>query len=438
MNLTFEKLAELVPAGTRVVNANSRKISGFSIDSRTARGDEIFVAIKTEKRDGHDFVSAAVAAGVPAVLVERGQKNVPAEVAQIIVPAGKKSEDVLREIAANYRREILKTVPVIGVTGSVGKTSTKDMLACLLAGAKKVFATPKNLNNTLGVPLNICRIDPQKHEIAVIEMGTNAPGEIAVSAAAAMPDLAVITNVLPVHLEGLGSLEGVAAEKASVARDPRCRAVFHRSLLKYAAFEKIASRGNACVVGEDSDLREIVRVLRSPSAGQRENALLALCAAKNFVDDETLLRERLAAWEPSENRGELRLLPDGRRIFADCYNASPFSMIDSVNAFHRALDGVSKSPRLHVLGGMGELGKDSESLHRFTGENLKLDPERDTLALFGGNAFLIGEGAVSAGFPRERVFVFETIDALRGFVAGWRGDLMLKGSRAFALERVLE
>lgn len=438
MNLKFSELASLVPAGTQIINANENAfVCGFAIDTRTLKPGEIFVAIKTEKRDGHDFVPAAIAAGATAILVERELKNVPANIAQIVVPAGKNSEWLLREIATNYRKTCLKNVTIIGVTGSVGKTSTKDMLAHLLAGTHTVFATPKNLNNTLGVPLNICRIDPQKHAFAVIEMGTNSKGEIATCAAVAQPNLAIITNVLPVHLEGLGSMNGIANEKSAIAAAPDCCAVFYSGLLKYDAFKKLAARGNAVVVDSEKLVPESVRALNSTSAGQFENAVLALNVARKFVNNEAVLRERFASWRPSENRGELRALPNGFKAFVDCYNASPFSMLDSVDAFRKALGGNDKNPRLFVLGGMGELGADSENLHRAVGEKLQLDSAHDTLALFGGNAYLIGEGAAGTGFPRERIFVFETIEALRDFVAKFRGNVMLKGSRAFALERAL-
>ncbi|MCR5183965.1 MAG: UDP-N-acetylmuramoyl-tripeptide--D-alanyl-D-alanine ligase [Opitutales bacterium] len=434
MKILWDDLQKLVPAGTRLLNGDGRALGGFCIDTRTLQPGEIFVAIKTASRDGHDFVPAAVTAGAAAVLVEHEVAGVPADLPQIVVPAGKDSQWLLRQIAAAYRRTFLKHVPVIGVTGSVGKTSTKDMLAHLLAGTLKVFATPKNLNNTLGVPLNICRIEPGQHEIAVIEMGTNAPGEIAACAAVAQPDFAVVTNVLPVHLQGLGSMDGIADEKAAIAADPACRAVFYRRLLKYRAFQKIAARGNALVIDDTVPADHPARALQSPSAGQVENAVLALAVAKNFVKDPKILRERLATWQPSQKRGELRSRANGHKIFVDCYNASPFSMLDSVAAFHKAV-GNDSTPRLHILGGMGELGSESQALHRLVGEKLPLDPKRDFLAVFGGDAPLIAEGAAKNAFPREHISIFDDIKELRTFAQNFDGHIMLKGSRAFALER---
>ncbi|MGN0835129.1 MAG: UDP-N-acetylmuramoyl-tripeptide--D-alanyl-D-alanine ligase [Candidatus Spyradosoma sp.] len=453
--LTGKFVAETLGAEWRGGNA-PEEIAGAAIDTRKIAAGELFVAIRTESRDGHDFLAAARERGAAGALVSRFVPEV--ELPQLVVPD---AVAALQRLAAEHRRRNCGNVRVFGVTGSVGKTSTKDLLARLLARAGAVLATEKNLNNTLGVPLTLLKIDPSAHDFAVIEAGMSVPGELGRSAEMIAPDVALVTNVKPAHLEGLGTMENIAREKAELparrARDGN--AFFWADLLRYESFRAL---GEATVLSlrENSsgrnfsgesvpvNLRERadgfeIGVLgetffaRGVSRGLAENAALAICAVADRVPAEKI-REALDAWKPSANRGEVRERADGGgSVFVDCYNASPASMLDSARAFAKRFPAAAGTPRLFVLGGMGELGADSERLHREVGEALPLDASTDVLALFGGNAPRIGEGAVARGFPQERVRVFSDIETLRACVAAFRGNAMIKGSRAFALERAL-
>lgn len=420
------------------------KILGASIDSRKIAAGEIFVAVKTERRDGHDFLEAARERGAAGALVSRFSPE--CALPQLVVPD---TVSALQKLAAAHREKNCRgNVRVVGVTGSVGKTSTKDLLAEILSQAGATLATEGNLNNTLGVPMTLLKIDPVTCRFAVVEAGISVPAEMALLAEMIRPDFAVVTNVRPAHLEGFGTTENIAREKAGLCRaaaETGGRSVFHAELLKYAAFRELGAGG---VPAENAEIRERgdgfeIRVgaarkffAKNISRGLAENAALAIAVASEFVSDEKI-QAVFDAWTPSKNRGEVRERASGGKIFIDCYNASPASMLDSAEAFARRFPAGAGTPRLFVLGGMGELGADSETLHFRVGEKLPLDAGTDALALFGGNAAKIGEGAVARGFPRERVRVFGDIDALREFVAAFRGNVMVKGSRAFALERAI-
>lgn len=451
------------------------KIAGAAIDTRKILPGEIFVAIKTANRDGHDFLETARERGAAGALVSRFVPEVA--LPQIVVPD---TVAALQKLAAAHRIENFRVgKTVFGVTGSVGKTSTKDLLALILSQEAPTLATEKNLNNTLGVPLTLLKINPEVHRFAVVEAGMSVPGELGVSAQMIFPDVALVTNVKPAHLEGLGTMENIAREKASLAADVHDgRVIFNADLLQYESFRKIRAaiadvlsrNAEEAALTEswkqsdefgiayfaDSVACEIldagnnvfylkiqathekkgVFTVRNVSRGLAENAALAIQAASEFVSPEKI-QTALDAWKPSANRGEVRERACGGKIFVDCYNASPASMLDSADAFAKRFAGTQEMPRLFVLGGMGELGAQSEALHFGVGEKLPLCAETDFLALFGGNAAQIGQGAIAAGFPRERVRAFDDIVALREFIAAFRGNVMLKGSRAFALERAI-
>ena len=194
--------------GGRWTRQPQGSITGFSADTRQVRPGQMFVALKTDQRDGHQFLHAAAAAGAAAALVSQSDDSL--SLPQLVV---EKPLESFQVIAREHRR----TFPgrVIGVTGSAGKTSTKDLLATLLG--ERVLATEGNLNNHIGVPLTLTRLDAAEHDYAVIEAGVSAPGEMAPLAEMISPDVAIVTLVAPAHLAGLGGLEGVRREKAGPA-----------------------------------------------------------------------------------------------------------------------------------------------------------------------------------------------------------------------------
>ncbi len=426
-------------------------ITGFNQDTRTLSAGQVFVALKTDKRDGHDFLGEARKRGATAALVSRAVAGEP--LPQLVV------EDPLtafQRIAREHRREYHG--PVVGVTGSVGKTSTKDLLALLLGGAPGVLATTSNLNNHIGVPLTLTRLEPAVHLAAVIEAGISSPGEMQSLADMIEPDYAIVTLVAPAHLEKLGSLDGVAAEKVTLLRGVHHDGlqVFPVSCWKHAAFRDLANplilvpenEGMTRVTGrtmkfnvfhrpERTEVRLEGRrtfVLRRVSSGMAQNTALAVALGSELGVGDAVLQSRLENWLPSQWRGELRLSGEAT-VYCDFYNANPASMADAIDAFNGAVR--AELPRLYVLGCMEELGAESAEYHRQFGRTLHLR-RGDHLFIIGDQAAALREGLLENGNDPVQFEVITVLDPVRERLAGFKGAVFLKGSRRYQLETVLQ
>jgi hypothetical protein len=293
---------------------------GFATDTRQLQPGQVFVALKTDRRDGHDFLLAAEKAGASAALVSR--RNAALALSQLVVADPLVA---LQQIAREHRRQF--DGPVIGISGSCGKTSTKNLLAQLLGGAGQgVLATEGNLNNRIGVPLTLTRLDPAAHRYAIVEAGIGAPGEMDVLAGMIEPDIAIITLVAPAHLQELGSLDNVAREKARLpaAINAAGVAIFPKSCEQFTAFHDLAVR---TMVVEQAEVvrpaeppkdkvyftvshREdttsvavaygppppLVFTMRRVSTGMAQNAVLAICAALWLGVSREEIQRRLAGW----------------------------------------------------------------------------------------------------------------------------------------------
>jgi len=424
------------------VSAPPRSVTGFCNDTRALRAGDAFVALATARRDGHDFLPEARARGAACALVAR---PVDDPLPQLRVDA---TQPALGRLASAWRDRL--RFPVIAVTGSVGKTSSREMLRAVLG--PRCHATAGNLNNTLGVPLALLAADPDLHDAAVIEVGMSEPGELGASAALVRPDLAVVTAVRAVHLAGVGSLAGVAREKAELVRHlaPGGEAYAPAELLAHAAFAALAPRIVALAGPReepaaaprrlarlalapdgpgwraevaDPSLGELSLALGPLSEGQARNAVLVALAARRAGIPPAAVAAALAAWTPLPGRGSVHL-DAGREIHVDCYNASPASLADAAAAFARR----TRGPRLLVLGGMAELGADSRRLHAEAGAALPLGPGDRVLA-FGGDADALAAACGGEVAPDHA--------ALAAAIAAHPGPVLVKGSRAHALERAL-
>ena len=428
-------------------------LEGFTQDTRRLTRGQVFVALHTPARDGHAFLPDALAAGASAALVAVADETL--DLPQLVVP------DPLRawqDIAREHRRAFGK--PVVGITGSAGKTSTKNLLALLLGD--RVLATEGNLNNHLGVPLTLTRLDAARHDFAVIEAGISAPGEMTPLARMIEPDVAIVTLVGNAHTAELGGLAGVAVEKAVLPAATRSTgvAVFPEDCRRYAPFRSLGVRvlsvrrgGGGAVAVEDAVTFDVTHqpeateialwfpastgvqrfTLRRVSEGMAQNAVLAICAARWLGVGAEALQRRLRDWAPAKWRGEIR--EDGARwYYLDCYNANPDSMHDALAAF--AAQAPAGSPRLYVLGNMEELGPDAGVHHRRLGEALGLRAE-DHLCAIGTDAAAVCAGALAAGARPGQVEGWaETAEASRR-VREWRGAVLVKGSRRYQLETLL-
>lgn len=442
-------------------------VHGFSIDSRKIEAGACFVALKTESRDGHDFLEAAAQKGASFALTERvvSESSLP----QLVVDSTLAS---LQAIARNWRMQF--SGKVVGVTGSCGKTSTKEMITTVLGA--ETLSTSGNLNNFLGVPLTLLRIDPQRHRFAVIEAGISEPGEMQVLADMIRPDVGVVTMVGAAHLEALESEEIVAREKSILLRQVQQggHLVFPESCRRFSAFEEFdaevhsislnesrpdsvyfsynyklnqvahscrstsetATRGSS---GEVVDCRlgfpggpQIDFQLNPMSVGMLSNAAVALTVGHCLGRAPEILVNALRDWKPASRRGEVHSIGD-QAYYVDCYNANPDSMRDALDGFCRQFEGYR---RLFVIGGMKELGSVSEVAHAAVGEAIELGAE-DVCIFIGEECEVSRQRMLDRGYPTGRVMWFARAEEARDVVDDFRGAIFVKGSRAYALEQLV-
>jgi UDP-N-acetylmuramoyl-tripeptide--D-alanyl-D-alanine ligase len=348
---------------------------GVTTDSRKVRAGELYVALLGERFDGHRFVASALEAGARAAVVSRPVEGVSGDLLYVV-------DDTLVALGnlAAYRRQALPAT-VVGITGSAGKTTTKELTASALSGGLRVHATRGNLNNRVGLPLTLLSA-PEDAEVVVAEMGTNEPGEIGILARIARPDVAVITTVGESHLEKLGSTQGVLQEKLDLLRElpegaqavvgdegPELPAGAREIVpdLRVAGWSYVADpdlRPKAVEVDPTGCHRfrwqRVDVALKIPGRHVVLDALLALAVAQMLGVDPVEAAEGLSRVEASALRGEVRRI-GGLTLVLDCYNANP----QSVRASLEVLDAMGGSGRkVVVLGTMLELGALGPDLHR--------------------------------------------------------------------------
>ncbi|MGI9139810.1 MAG: UDP-N-acetylmuramoyl-tripeptide--D-alanyl-D-alanine ligase [Gemmatimonadaceae bacterium] len=436
---TLERVAAALGAGTNP--AGQSPIRAVSTDSRTISHGDIFVALKGESFDGHDHLAAAVERGASAVVVSQlpriGSVNVPVyHVPDTLIALG--------QLAGYWRKAWGK--PVVGVAGSNGKTSTKDLLRAALGSRLAVHATSGNLNNRIGVPLTILSI-PRDSDIAVVELGTSLPGEVALLREIAAPDIAVVTSVAEEHLEGLGDLAGVLREEAAAydgvevgiapASQPeivdaargRARSVVSAGL-DDGDFKARSWRLAADGKGE-IDIDGVT--VRSPLRGAHNlrNAMLALAVARSCgVTMEDAARGIAAMPQPKMRTAWEQIGP--ATVINDAYNSNPGSARAAIELV-RAADGSRQ--RVIVLGTMRELGSGAAQCHVEIA-HLALESGADVVAGIGDFAVALGE---SSGGP-ARVVTADDVEALWPQLEPLlKPDalILLKASRGVRLERLL-
>ena len=375
--------AEAAAAATGGRCAGGWEASGVSIDTRTLVPGDLFVAL-TAARDGHDFVADALAKGAAAAMVSRVPEGVPAERLLVVGDVLSGLEGLGRAGRARVRGR------VIAVTGSVGKTSTKEMLRVMLARQGRVHAAEASYNNHWGVPLTLARM-PAETAFAVLEIGMNARGEIAPLARLARPHVALITTIAPAHLEALGSLEAIAEEKADIfaGLEPggvalwpeglgtsgllRARAEaagVSRAFGPGAGFAPVDVRVTAEALVVEAVADGVPVLLKLPGAGRHFalNALGALAAAVAAGGDLALSALALGGWSPPGGRGARRRVElDGAeglgfQLIDDAYNANPASLGAALEML-AALTPEGRGRRVAVLGDMLELGPEEAGLH---------------------------------------------------------------------------
>lgn len=432
----------------------------FAIDTRTMQEGDTFVALETDRRDGHDFLEMARHNRALAALVERPDPSL--DLPQLVVESSYRALHSL----ARVRRQAFKRT-IIGITGSYGKTTVKEQLGRVLGS--QWYRTPGNLNNTLGVPLCLLELEGTHDAGAIIEAGINRKGEMDILADLIDPDLSIVTAVGPAHLEALGDLEGVAAEKSRLAHATRSggTAVLPVDLLRYASFRDIPGTvgvhavslpgskpvpsglpGNVTIFNYDWTAETgqggggALRLADSPgsrwisvrteSPGMTSNLSLVVHVALQLGVPPRTVEACLESWKPYSKRGEV-FLDRGIHYFVDCYNANPVSLTDSVLLFRNRFKGQAQ---IYVLGSMDELGEQSAKWHRDTARTLGL-PESARVHLLGHGAEDMAAGFREGGFPVDRIAIETSLDGIRSALEGFAGAVFLKGSRSFALENLV-
>jgi UDP-N-acetylmuramoyl-tripeptide--D-alanyl-D-alanine ligase len=457
----FLLAAEILKAtgGSLLSSGSEWSCRGISTDTRTLRERSLFIALQGKNFDGHDCLNAAAEKGAAGLLIrmDRGGKlgAVNKGLPVIGVP------DTLRalgDIACAWRRGF--PLPVVAITGSSGKTTTKEMLLAIVSRSRNVVATEGNLNNLIGLPQTLLKIQ-REHELAVVEMGTNSPGEIARLAVIAQPDIGLITNIGPAHLEGLGSIEAIREEKGALfhVMNGKGTAIINRD---DDAVGILAGRwrGNRITFGfksgADITARQVETAgpegicfnlviegigvpvhLAAPGEHNILNALAAGAAAWALGFDREAIAAGLAAFCPVPGRMEIRRLGNGAFLILDTYNANPDSMRESL----KTLQNLRREGRAAViLGDMLELGPQAQGLHEEVG-GLLVKTGVDRVFLKGALSRFTAEGAMKKGFPLEDIAFFdgpeELLTTLRSFVKkdDW---LLIKGSRMMKMEVVAE
>ncbi|HSA78765.1 MAG TPA: UDP-N-acetylmuramoyl-tripeptide--D-alanyl-D-alanine ligase [Nitrospirota bacterium] len=434
------------------------EIKGVSIDSRTIKKGELFVAIKGPRFDGHDFVREVIKNGAWGALVERseletkyaslgGLRNILAVEDTIFA---------LQEMSKMHRKRF--AIPVIGITGSNGKTTTKEMLASILKQRGAVLKNEGNLNNHIGVPLTLLKLNA-RHKSAAVEMGMSALGEIDALARLVRPDVGVITNIGPAHLEFLGTMDTVAQAKAELLGNLKMggtavlnaddqyftplRNKYGGRVLSFGIENKADVSASGIRQGKDftdmtieaDDSRVNVRL---PAVGKHNiyNALAASAAATAVGMPLDAVKYGLEDFSPVAMRSELKQVK-GRTVLADYYNANPGSVKAALETLI-SLGAGRKS--VAVLGDMLELGDIAADAHREVGRTVA-HLGVDVLITMGSLATYINEGALEEGMPQDRVIVAGSHAEAAALLKerSKNGDaILIKGSRGMKMEKILE
>lgn len=455
--LTLKQIAQAVGGELEFCDENTR-IADVITDSRKECEGALFVALKGDNFDGHNFAAQVAAKGAVCCAVNREYEN----------PQGLpllRTDDTLaalEAIAAAYRRCF--DLPTVAVTGSVGKTSTKEMIASVLSQHYKTLKTEGNFNNEIGVPLTLFRIE-ESDEVAVVEAGMSGFGEISRLTRIILPETAVITNIGYSHIEKLGSRENILKAKLEILEglsgdgtvilngdDPMLRDL--EGKLPYETlYYGIESEGcdiKATDIKTFSDATEfnarigsVSRPIRINVAGVHHvyNALAAILIGIKYNIPMDKIAAGIAAFVPSGMRQRIER-SESLTIIRDCYNASPTSMRSGLEVLKVTTPNVTGEPsrRVAVLGDMLELGGYAEQAHREVGQ-MCCDFGTDCLIAVGSNARFVAEGAIEKGFSSSEIYVFPNNDSLKEHIGGIlkpNDVVLLKGSRGMRLEEIAD
>jgi UDP-N-acetylmuramoyl-tripeptide--D-alanyl-D-alanine ligase len=432
---------------TKITSANTDSptthFEGVSTDTRTVKPGNLFIPIRGEQFDGHDFIDEAYKKGAAAAVVDHpADSPIPQiQVADTLLAFGK--------ISQAWRDQF--SLPIVGVTGSNGKTTLKNMIAAILQAAcqstQAVLATEGNLNNNIGVPIMLCRLN-KDHRYAVIEMGMNHAGEIAYLTKLAQPQVAIVNNAAEAHLEGLKDVAGVARAKGEIFLGLKSNgtAILNRDDAHFDYWKGLVTQHNSLSFGftASADVRATMTNTQTtihtprgdievvlPLLGKHNvmNALAATAATLALNIELEAIKKGLESVHPAHGRMEQYVLPNGARVIDDTYNANPFSLQAAINTL-----ATFTGEKIIVLGDMRELGPTAKELHFASGEKMR--------AAGIDRLFTLGElsAATTEAFGTQAHHFTDRealITALKPYLKSGV-TVLVKGSRSMKMEKILE
>ncbi len=452
-SLTLDEIIHAVGGSCLNHSLDDLSITSVSIDSRDIQKNALYIPIRGDKFDGHSFINDAFENGCIAALTEENIEPINNQIL-IQVPDTKYA---LMCLAGYYRRQF--DIPVVAITGSVGKTTTKDLVASVISAKYKVHKTQGNFNNEIGLPLTIFGLE-EDHQALVLEMGMNHFDEIHRLSMIANPDIGIITNIGVSHIEHLGSRKCILKAKSEI-------------------LDGMKSNGTLIVNGEDDMLQRLVpkhklvtygrskthnfyadHIEFNPNGGMSatfhtpennleiivpglgehmiDNALAAIVVAKALNLSDENIKDGFALYKPSEMRMDLQVGENEISVINDVYNASP----DSIKAALRVLTSMPNGKRrIAILGDMFELGEHAEELHREIGAYVAKQTNIDILITVGELTKFIREEAVAVGMPQDQTYHFSTQEALISNLSQLllpQDFVLVKASRGMALEKTVD
>ena len=449
-NFSIKALAKIIEAES-VRGEPQGTITGVSIDSRTTQAGNCFFAIPGDNFDGHDYVADAFAKGAACAVVGKDEKSTGHCVLRV--------DDTIKalgELAGEYRRRM--NFRVVAITGSVGKTTTRQITYHVLSRYFRVFQSPKNFNNNIGLPLTLLGADEE--EIVIAELGSNHPGEIAYLAGIAQPDVAIVTNVYPAHLDGFGNLKTIVQEKLSISEGLRQGGIFiinadFDGLIDVCQAETIEFTTFGISGAGDIQARDISYgssnsrftvdstevTVPLPGRGNVENALAAWVICSRFgisIDDFAHDLKSLSECAGIAMRAQLMQIGT-LTVLNDCYNANPASMKNALDILAN-LDSSEERRRVFICGDMAELGRQSRRLHTELGTRIAQAKVQLFLAV-GKFAKVAADAAKKTAEHDLQTKCFQdTLSAcnkLEEFIKDY-DVILVKGSRTSKLEAVTE
>lgn len=451
---TIEEILDCT--GARLISGSpKREISGVSLDSRKTRENELFVALKGSRFDGHAFIEQACSRGAGAILLSDEAGLTPSLKSANTVPILKVKDTVLALGALAHRYRMRFKIPVITVTGSNGKTTTKEMLSCIFGSRFNVLRNQGTENNHIGVPLTLLNLSPE-HSCAVVEIGANHPGEIDRLSWMIQPSVGVITNIGPVHLKFFKSLKGVFAAKLELVRNLSrgARLVINRDdrflsqLNNNKKFKTITFGFNreaefsAQIIRQAEEKTQILVnkkyqiTLNTLGRHNVYNALASIATARSFGISYREIKDALASFKAPAMRMQILNLNE-IKIINDCYNSNPSSLRWALQFLR---DYATEGKKILVCGDMLELGRRAEKLHSDIGKRIARG-KLDFLITVGPLSKNIASGAYSAGMSKRLIRTYPDTAGAAKFlrkIAGFGDTVLVKGSRAMQMENVIE